>query len=476
MLLNLRKNKSSENSHQFTGATLHAPISLLTLFTAIMLSGCHPHQNTPSPNSATTTNTNTTEQAKSKQLSFMAQIGKKLFYEPSLSASGKMSCASCHNPDHAFGPANDLAVQLGGHDLTLQGARAVPKLTYMLETPNFSVGPEDSGGNEPHTTTNAPSNASLATSSPPNPNLLARTASGVSKASNSNTAATALVPQGGFFWDGRADTLQGQAISPLLNPLEMGNKSADEIVRKLQKLAYINDFKTLAGSNVINDKKLLLSEALFAIARYESEEKSFAPYDSKYDLYLQGRTKLSNAEMRGLKLFDDPKKGNCSSCHLDKTTPDGRPPMFTDYQFEGLGVPRNPEIKANANPHYYDLGICGPSRTDAYAKQDSNCGLFKTPSLRNVVTRHAFFHNGKFHNLEDVMHFYVERDTNPEKFYPKKADSSIDKFNDLPAKYRANIDTIDAPFNRKPGDKPALNDAEIKDVIAFLNTLTDGYK
>jgi cytochrome c peroxidase len=447
---------------------LNGKTSLLTLFMVIALSGCHPHDDKNLENQSAIPHT--TKPTQPKPLSLMAQIGKKLFYEPSLSASGKMSCASCHSPSHEFGPPNALAVQLGGHDLTLQGIRAVPKLTYMLETPNFTVGPEDSGGTEPHPLTNIPANTSAASANP-----FARAASGLSKASNLANSATALVPQGGFFWDGRDDTLQGQALGPLLNPLEMGNKSTDEIVHKLQKLAYVNDFKTLAGSNVINDKKLLLSEALFAIARYESEEKSFAPYNSKYDYYLQGKIKLSDAEMRGLKLFDDPKKGNCSSCHLDKTT-DGHPPMFTDYQFEGLGVPRNLEIKANRNPNYYDLGICGPSRHDAYAQQDSNCGLFKTPSLRNVATRHVFFHNGKYHNLEDVLHFYVERDIHPEKFYPKKSDGSIDKFNDLTAKYRANIDIIDAPLNRKLGEQPALNDAEIKDVITFLNTLTDGHQ
>jgi len=72
----------------------------------------------------------------------MAQLGHKLFFDPSLSVSGKMSCASCHSPDHAFGPPNDLSVQLGGANLTLQGIRAVPNLGYKGETPNFSIGPE----------------------------------------------------------------------------------------------------------------------------------------------------------------------------------------------------------------------------------------------------------------------------------------------------------------------------------------------
>jgi len=403
----------------------------------------------------------------------MAQIGQKLFYEKSLSVSGQMSCASCHEPSHAFAPANDLAVQYGGPDLKLQGARAVPHLTYMLRTPNFSIGP-DQDSNESQATMNGAATAAVPTAAI-NPHKLARIASNVAKAASAQTSATAMVPQGGFFWDGRVDTLQGQAIGPLLNPLEMGNASAQVIIAKLKKLPYLADLKQLAGPNVLTDDRLLLSESLFAIARYESEEPAFAPYSSKYDQYLQGKVQLSDAEMRGLKLFDDPQKGNCASCHLDKKSKDGQMPLFTDYQFEALGVPRNPEIKANANPHYYDLGICGPARTDAYSKQASNCGLFKTPSLRNVATRHAFFHNGVYHNLNDVLHFYVERDIHPEKFYPKKANGEIDKFNDLPARYQQNIDVVDAPFDRKPGSNPALNDTEIQDVIAFLNTLSDGY-
>ncbi|MGI4859592.1 MAG: hypothetical protein ACRYHA_22255, partial [Janthinobacterium lividum] len=75
-----------------------------------------------------------------------------------------------------------------------------------------------------------------------------------------------------------------------------------------------------------------------------------------------------------------------------------------------------------------------------------------------------------------VMHFYVERETDPARWYPRRRDGTIDVYDDLPAKYRKNVDTADAPFDRKAGDAPALNAAEIRDVIAFLGTLTDGYR
>ena len=108
--------------------------------------------------------------------------------------------------------------------------------------------------------------------------------------------------------------------------------------------------------------------------------------------------------------------------------------------------------------------------------QSSNCGLFRTPTLRNVALRKAFFHNGKYHSLKDVINFYVNRDTHPEWVYPKRADGTIDKFNDLPTQYQNNINFSDAPFTKKVGSSSALSDSEVQDIIAFLGTLTDRYQ
>lgn len=174
-----------------------------------------------------------------------------------------------------------------------------------------------------------------------------------------------------------------------------------------------------------------------------------------------------------MKLFNDEKKGNCASCHLSQRTLDGGPPRFSDFGLIAIGVPRNRALPVNRNPRFYDLGACGPARTDLKGR-DEYCGIFRTPSLRNVATRRTFFHNGIYHSLEDVMHFYVERDIHPEKFYPT-VHGKVQKFDDLPPQYWKNVNT-EPPFDHKPGDKPALNEAEIKDVIAFLGTLTDGYR
>ena len=135
---------------------------------------------------------------------------------------------------------------------------------------------------------------------------------------------------------------------------------------------------------------------------------------------------------------------------------------------------RNDAIAANADPNYFDLGLCGPLRTDFLQRKDY-CGLFRTPSLRNVALRRTFFHNGVFHSLDAVLHFYVQRDTDPGKWYRRDATGRIRKFDDLPLQYHGNVNT-DPPFDRKPGDRPALAEAEIQDVIAFLQTLNDGYQ
>jgi len=232
----------------------------------------------------------------------------------------------------------------------------------------------------------------------------------------------------------------------------------------------------LFGPGVFSSPSLALGETYFALARYQIEERSFHPYDSKFDYYLAARATLNAQELRGMQLFDDPKKGNCAACHPDKASKDGRhAPLFTDFQFEALAAPRNPQIQANRDLIFFDEGLCGPIRKDMTG-QAQYCGLFKTPSLRNTATRRVFFHNGVFRSLHDVVRFYVERETRPEKWYPRMADGGIEMYDDIRAANRLNVDLLDAPFDRKRGQEPALTKTEIEDVAAFLQTLTDGYQ
>ncbi len=325
--------------------------------------------------------------ARTPPLSAVAELGRTLFFDPTLSASGTMSCAVCHDPDHHYAPANDLAVQLGGADRDRPGLRATPSLAYKVLTPPFEIGPETATSDLNETSPMAEVAAVAAGNAADTRSLLtAATHNRAPKSGNGND----IVPEGGMFWDGRADTLQEQVLGPLYSPFEMATNQ--HALYQALKAGYGPAIAALFGRSVLADEAATVNEAGFALARFETEDPSFHPFTSKYDFYLKGEATLTPAEARGLKLFDDPKKGNCAACHLDKPGADGTPPVFTDYEYEALGVPRNPAIPANADPRFFDLGVCGPLRDDVYAKQAANCGLFKTPTLRNVATRHAFFH------------------------------------------------------------------------------------
>jgi len=365
----------------------------------------------------------------------LAEIGRLAFFDPSLSASRKMACATCHSPDHAYGPPNSLAVQLGGPDLKDYGTRAVPSLRYLRRTPIWFK-TFVSSDRERLTDTDNP-------------------------------------PAGGFTWDGRVNTMAEQAAIPLLSPNEMANRDAASVVERLSQTAYAARFRDVFGQDIFSRPADAFAALTQSLQRFQLDDPSFQPYDSKFDQYLDGKVELTVQEMRGLKLFKDRDGGNCVSCHIVEPGANGAHPLLTDFSFEALGVPRNKEIPANANPDYYDMGLCGPVRTDK-RDEKSYCGLFKTPTLRNVATRGAFFHNGRFHTLEQALHFYVERDTSPQKWYPHPGGKQ--QFDDLPVAYQDNVDHIDAPLTRHKGEKPAWSDADIRDVIAFLKTLDDGYR
>jgi cytochrome c peroxidase len=398
-------------------------------------------------------------------LSPMARLGQKMFFDPALSGSGRMSCSTCHNPDRSYAPANSLPVQLGGSKLRIEGVRAVPTLTYLERTPKFRVGLDSTFDPDERRLPKAARNAST-----PSPN----DKSGPADTARSLMEAEQVVPEGGIDWDGRAVVLADQANGPLLDPREMANKDAHALLARLKSASYANDLIAVFGPQVFSSPNALMAEVCQALARFQSEDRSFHAYDSKYDFYLAGRADLAADELRGLRLFDDPDKGNCAACHLDKPTKNRLAPAFTDYEFEALAVPRNRRLSVNRDASYFDEGLCGPLRKDA--TKSSYCGLFKTPTLRNVATRQVFFHNGAVHSLEDAVRFYVERETRPEKWYPRRADNTIAMYNDMPAAHRANVDVKDAPFNRHRGEQPALSEEEIRDVVAFLKTLTDGYQ
>lgn len=422
-------------------------------------------------------------------LSAEAQAGEALFNDQSLSASGQQSCATCHVKTRAFtgDPATDkgLPVPLGGRHRDQPGFRNAPSLMYAAFTPAFSI---DDG-----------------------------TASG------------------GFFRDGRASTLEAQAVQPLLNSFEMANTDAAEVLSRLRGSPdTLQKFVAAFGSGVLNDATTTLSDIGVAIAAYEREDtEEFAPFTSKFDYYVDGKVQLSARELNGLALFNNPGKGNCTSCHPSVHQEFTSRALFTDFSYDNIGIPRNWSIPANtANPlspvtgqpvaymptpvnvpndaeyAYYDLGLCGPFLSDpkdTAARTDLSrliptCGQFKVPTLRNVALTAPYFHNGSFPELHKAVEWYVTRDINNNTgnnptpvaagpggnpyqavgtFYTQ-ADGTPDlyQYNDLPALFDANVNAGEVPYTAPAfagGNGPTLNAQEIDDLVAFLCTLTDGY-
>ncbi len=357
----------------------------------------------------------------------LVALGRALFSDRTLSASGRVSCASCHDPAHAYGPPNKLAVQLGGAGLTLPGIRAVPSLTYHQAIPNFQEHFFDNDGNDSED----------------------------------------QGPTGGLDWDGRADSGHEQAAGPLLSSFEMANADRQSVVRKLKTSPNAAAMREAFGPHVLDDPALAWNGLLLAFEVFQQSPADFYPFNSKYDATLRGQVALSAQEKRGLEVFNGATRGNCAACHIS-VIKRGAFPQFTDFGLIAIGVPRNRAIPVNARADFRDLGACGPLRTDLQAHGDY-CGLFRTPSLRNVATRGVFFHNGVYTKLDDAVRFYALRDSDPKRIYGQGR-----QFDDLPKKYSDNLNQ-DAPFGAKPGDKPAMTEAEIADVVAFLKTLTDGY-
>jgi len=422
-------------------------------------------------------------------LSAAAVAGEALFNDKSLSASGQQSCGTCHVKSRAFtaDPAVDkgLPVPLGGPNMDEPGFRNAPSLMYAVFTPAFSI---DDG-----------------------------TASG------------------GFFRDGRASSLAAQAVQPFLAPFEMANRDAAEVLNRLQSSpATLQKFIAAYGSDALNDATAALNDIGAAIAAYESEDvDEFEPFTSKFDYYVDGKVQLTARELNGLALFNNPGKGNCTSCHPSVHQEFTSRALFTDFSYDNIGIPRNWNIPANAanpvNPFtglplsyvpspvnvpadaeyaYYDLGLCGPFPSDPQdggARPDlvrliPTCGAFKVPTLRNVALTAPYFHNGIFPDLHKAVEWYVTRDINNNTannpvpvpagpggnpyqavgtFYTA-ADGTPDlyQYNDLPAAFDANVNAGEVPYTAPKGaggNAPTLNAQEIDDLVAFLCTLTDGF-
>src|SRR5262249_4348480 len=281
----------------------------------------------------------------------LTALGRKLFNDPALSASGRMSCASCHVPAHGFGPPDSAPVRRGGPDLDRPGTRAVPSLTYVQFAPFFDEHhyEEDEGD-----------------------------------------GGLDAGPTGGRTWDGRVNRARDQARIPLLAPHEMANPDPNSVVEKVAAAAYAPELRALFGDALFGDPARAFDAITEALEVYQEYPPEFSPFTSKYDAWLRGLTELTAQERRGLEAFNDPARGNCAHCHISRLSAPGSAPLFTDFGIVAVAAPRNPVIPANAKPNYFDLGLCGPDRTDL-SDHAEYCGLFKTPSLPTVALRPLFF-------------------------------------------------------------------------------------
>ena len=334
-----------------------------------------------------------------------ADLGRSLFFDTTLSSPAGQSCGTCHDPSRAFtDPRGTVTAQ--GLLPGIFGNRKVPSAMYMSFSPTFGF---------------------------------------------DNDAQDYL---GGQFWDGRAATLEEQAKGPFLNPGEMHNGSKQEVIDKIRTGQFANEFRKVFGGDIFSDTDKAYDALASAIASFERTEV-FHPFSSKYDLYLKGRVRLSDAESRGLAIYNDEKKGNCFACHPSAPGPHGEPPLFTDFSYDNIGLPKNPNNPFYTQPSWHnpdgaafiDMGLAPTTG------RPEDGGRFKVPSLRNVAIRAPYFHNGCFSTLENVVLFYNQRDLGG--FQPPEYDHGV---------------------NHEELGNLHLTGQDQSDLIAFLGTLTDGYK
>ncbi|MCL6583315.1 MAG: cytochrome-c peroxidase [bacterium] len=260
---------------------------------------------------------------------------------------------------------------------------------------------------------------------------------------------------GGQFWDGRANSLTEQAKGPFLNPVEQNNPSGEEVARKVCQSSYADLFKEVYGPCACDDLTKAFDFIADAIAAYESSSESNR-FSSKYDWYLKDPAAypLSEQEAWGLRLFET--KGNCSSCHPNTAGPYCDRPLFTDYTYDNLGLPKNP-----ANPWYRMPPSINPEGENFIdrglgdtVKDQAQIGKFKVPTLRNVAVAPPYGHNGLFKTLKEVIHFYNTAGI-PGMWPPPEVPENV---------------------NRVEIGNLGLSDEEEDALIAFLKTLTDGYE
>lgn len=375
---------------------------IITLLAMCILGGCKDTQRDYSKGKDSGTSIISVDSA----FNIKERLGKLLFFEESLSTPPGQACSTCHSPEIAFAdPESDLPVSKGARP-GLYGSRNDMTIAYAAFIPPLHRNKEED------------------------------------------------IWIGGLFWDGRVNSLAKQAQSPLLNPLEMANPDTMTIAGKLRALSYAALFNEAYGSDALSNPDTAFTNMADAIEAYEKTSE-VSPFSSKYDSWLRGETELSMQELRGLKLFEAEDKGNCAACHPSRPAEDGSPPLFTDFTYDNLGTPRNPEnpfysLPSELNPDgfaFVDLGL-GKTVNDP-----AQNGKFRVSTLRNVAITPPYMHNGVFKTLFNVMAFYNTRDVAEWPAPEVSANVNMEELGDL-----------------------GLTNQELEDLVAFLRTLTDHWK
>ena len=281
-------------------------------------------------------------------------LGAKLYFDKNLSEPDGQACASCHQPFAGYADPVDGQPVSEGVMGGLFGGRNAPSAAYMGKSPVLGV---DAAG----------------------------------------------VWTGGAFWDGRASgwtdgkPLIEQAKGPFLNPVEMNNGGPADVIADVKASSYARLFKAVYGPHAFADVDLAYHNTADAIAAFESS-RLVNTYSSRFDAYTAGlRWVLTAKEKRGLALFND--KGQCNLCHPSTGVPSGKA-LFTDFSYDNLGLPVNPEIAAlQGHAADTDLGLGGflaGTRPTTPVWPPTSNGAFKVPTLRNVAKTAPYGHNGVF--------------------------------------------------------------------------------
>jgi cytochrome c peroxidase len=339
----------------------------------------------------------------------LESIGRLLFFDTQLSEPAGQSCSSCHNPQNAY--ADKGRITSLGAQKELTGARNAPSLSYSSFTPKWHFNQQDE---------------------------------------------TWI---GGFFHDGRALTLQQQALMPMFDPLEMAIPSELALVERVQARPYSQLIETVFGTDIWQNTSATLDAIAIALSAFEVSDSFANRFSSKYDAYLRKQTELSDTEARGLALFEDENKGNCAACHQSKISEEGEWPLFTDFSYDNLGVPKNTKLTFYQLPSNYNaLGVAhideGLANNPNIADPSAQRGKYKVPTLRNVALTQPYMHNGFFDDLTSATEYYNSRDSNPQWSTPEVAEN----------------------VNKEELGDLKLSKQEVQDIVAFLHTLTDGWR